>query len=77
MKNSVAQIAVFLFPLLVLLSLFFETRLTFVLPAVYVGALFLMAISVWQATGDGQAVAFEGLALVGLYVILAVLTYYE
>ncbi|HEX5467652.1 MAG TPA: hypothetical protein VFW80_01235 [Gaiellaceae bacterium] len=76
-KNSVAQIAVFLFPLLVLLSLFFETRLTFVLPAVYVGALFLMAISVWQATGDGQAVAFEGLALVGLYVILAVLTYYE
>jgi Ca2+:H+ antiporter len=76
-KNSVAQIAVFLFPALVLLSLFFETRLTFVLPAVYVGALFLMAISVWQVTRDGEAVAFEGLALVGFYVILAVLTFYE
>jgi Ca2+:H+ antiporter len=76
-KNSVAQIAVFLFPLLVLLSLFFETHLTFVLPAVYVGALFLMAIAVWQATGDGEAAAFEGLALVGFYVILAVLTFYE
>ncbi len=76
-KNSVAQIAVFLFPALVLLSLFFETRLTFVLPAVYVGALFLMAISVWQVTQDGEAVAFEGLALVGFYVILAVLTFYE
>ena len=32
-KNSVAQIAVFLFPALVLLSLFFEHRLTFVLDA--------------------------------------------
>jgi Ca2+:H+ antiporter len=76
-KNSVAQIAAFLFPLLVLLSLFLDTRLTFVLPAVYVGALFLMAISVWQVTQDGEAVAFEGLPLVGLYVILAVLTFYE
>jgi Ca2+:H+ antiporter len=76
-KNSVAQIAAFLFPLLVLLSLFLDTHLTFVLPAVYVAALFLMAISVWQVTLDGEAVAFEGLALVGFYVILAVLTFYE
>ena len=76
-KNSVAQIAVFLFPALVLLSLFFATRLTFVLPTVYIAALFLMAISVWQVTQDGEAAPFEGLALVGFYVILAVLTYYE
>jgi Ca2+:H+ antiporter len=76
-KNSVAQIAVFLFPLLVLCSLFFDTQLTFVLPAVYAVALFLMAISVWQVTQDGEAFAFEGLALVGFYVILAVLTFYE
>jgi Ca2+:H+ antiporter len=76
-KNSVAQIAVFLFPALVLLSLFFETRLTFVLPTVYIAALFLMAISVWQTTQDGEAAPFEGLALIGFYVILAVLTFYE
>jgi Ca2+:H+ antiporter len=76
-KNSVAQIAVFLFPVLVLLSLAFTTHLTFVLPGLYVGALFLMAIAVWQVTGDGEAAAFEGLALVGLYVILAVITFYE
>ena len=76
-KNSVAQIAAFLFPALVLLSLFLDTRLTFVLPAVYVGALFLMAIAVWQVTTDGEAAAFEGLALVGFYLILAVLTFYE
>jgi Ca2+:H+ antiporter len=76
-ENSVAQIAVFLFPALVLLSLAFETRLTFVVPGVYVGALLLMAIAVWQITGDGKAAEFEGFALIGLYAILAVLTFYE
>jgi Ca2+:H+ antiporter len=76
-KNSVAQIAVFLFPALVLLSLLFSERLTFVLNPVYIGALAIMALAVWQVTGDGEAVAFEGWALVALYVILAVLTFYE
>jgi Ca2+:H+ antiporter len=76
-KNSVAQIAAFLFPVLVLLSLLFEHRLTFVLAPVYIGALALMAIAVWQITGDGEAVAFEGWALVALYIVLAVLTFYE
>ena len=70
-KNSVAQIAAFLFPVLVLLSLFFDDRLTFVLNPVYIGALALTAIAVWQITGDGEAVAFEGWALVGIYVMLA------
>ena len=76
-KNSVAQIAVFLFPALVLLSLFFADRLTFVLEPVYIGALVLTAIAVWQITGDGEAVAFEGWALVAIYIVLSVLTFYE
>ena len=76
-KNSVAQIAAFLFPVLVLLSFFFETRLTFVLTPVYIGALAATAIAVWQITGDGEAVAFEGCALVATYVVIAVLTFYE
>jgi Ca2+:H+ antiporter len=76
-KNSVSQIAVFLFPALVLLSLFFSHRLTFVLGPVYIGALALTALSVWQVTGDGEAVAFEGLALIALYGIVAVLAFYE
>lgn len=76
-KNSVAQIAVFLFPALVLLSLFFSQRLTFVLNPVYIGALVLMAVAVWQITGDGEAAAFEGWALVALYGTLGVLTWYE
>jgi Ca2+/H+ antiporter len=61
----------------VLLSLLFSERLTFVLNPVYIGALVIMALAVWQVTGDGEAVAFEGWALVAIYVILAVLTFYE
>jgi Ca2+:H+ antiporter len=76
-KNSVAQIAAFLYPLLVLISLSFTHTLTFALAPVYAGALALTAIAVWQVTGDGEASAFEGWALVATYVILAALTLYE
>ena len=76
-KNSVAQVAAFLFPALVLLSLFFSTRLTFVLNPVYVAALAVTALALWQITGDGEAYAFEGLALVGIYVVLATVTFFE
>lgn len=76
-KNSVAQIAVFLFPALVLLSLPFENKLTFVLSPVFAGALVLTALAVWQITGDGEATAFEGWALVLLFVVLGALAWYE
>jgi Ca2+:H+ antiporter len=76
-KNSVAQIAAFLFPALVLISLFFSTRLTFVINPVLTSAVALCAIAVWAISGDGRAPAFEGWALVGFYVILAALVWYE
>ncbi len=76
-KNSVAQIAAFLFPLLVLISFLLATTLTFALAPVYIGAFLVMALALWQITGDGEAAAFEGWALVALYVILATLTLYE
>ena len=76
-KNSVAQIAAFLFPALVLTSLLFATPLTFALAPVYIGALLLTALALWQITGDGEATRFEGVALIALYVILAVLTFFE
>jgi Ca2+:H+ antiporter len=76
-KNSVAQIAAFLFPVLVLVSFALKTTLTFALAPVYIGALALAALSLWQVTGDGEAAEFEGWALVALYVILATLTLYE
>jgi Ca2+:H+ antiporter len=76
-KNSVSQVAVFLFPLLVLCSLTFSHALTFSLLPVFIVALLLTAIAVWQITGDGEATMFEGVALVALYVILAAVTLYE
>ena len=76
-KNSIAQIAAFLFPLLVLISFALPTQLTFALAPVYIGALTLTALVLWQVAGDGQAAEFEGWALVALYVILATLTLYE
>lgn len=76
-KNAVSQTAVVVWPLLVLLSLFFVESLTFVIDPVYIGALFLTAISLWQVTGDGRAVAFEGWALVSLFAILATISWYE
>ena len=76
-KNSVAQIAAFLAPALVLVSLLFDHQLTFELAPVYVAALGLTILSVWQVTGDGEARYFEGAALIATYVILAVFTLYE
>jgi Ca2+:H+ antiporter len=76
-KNSVAQVAAFLYPLLVLISLMFASQLTFALSPVLIGALLLTALAMWQITGDGEAAAFEGWALVALYVILAVFTLYD
>ncbi len=76
-KNSVAQIAAFLYPLLVLASLLTATTLTFSIAPVYIGALFGTAIIVWQITGDGEAGPFEGSALIAAYVILATVAAFE
>jgi Ca2+:H+ antiporter len=76
-KNSVGQVAAFLFPLMVLVSLLTATTLTFALAPVYVGALFATAVIVWQITGDGEATQFEGVALCAGFVILAVVAAYQ
>jgi Ca2+:H+ antiporter len=76
-KNSVGQVAAFLFPLLVLVSLLTATTLTFSLAPVYVGALFATAVIVWQITGDGEATQFEGVALCATFVVLAIVAAYE
>jgi len=76
-KNSVAQIAVFLFPALILVSLLLSHSLTFVLPPVYISALALSAVAIWQITGDGQARDYEGAALVALFVIVGAVAFFE
>jgi Ca2+:H+ antiporter len=76
-KNSVSQIAAFLYPLLVLVSLLTTTTLTFAIAPVYIGALFGTAVIVWQITGDGEATVFEGAALVAAFLILATVASFE
>jgi Ca2+:H+ antiporter len=76
-KNSVAQIAAFLYPLLVLVSLLTATTLTFALAPVYIAALFGTALLIWQITGDGEATVFEGAALIATFVILATVAAFE
>jgi Ca2+:H+ antiporter len=76
-KNSVAQIAVFLFPALILVSLFLSHSLTFVLPPIYIASLALSAIAIWQITGDGEARAYEGAALVSLFVIVGAVAWFD
>ena len=76
-KNSVAQIAAFLYPLLVLVSLLTATSLTFALPPVYTGALLGTSVIMWQITGDGEATPFEGAALIAAFVILATVAAFE
>jgi Ca2+:H+ antiporter len=76
-KNSVAQVAAFLFPLLVLISLGFTHHLTFAMPGIYVGGLALGALAVWQITGDGEAAVYEGVALVALFVIMGTFAAYS
>jgi Ca2+:H+ antiporter len=79
-KNSVAQIAAFLYPALVLISLLFTQRLTFGVPEnglVLVVALVFAALAIWQITGDGKAPGYEGLALVATYAVLATVVWFE
>jgi Ca2+:H+ antiporter len=76
-KNSVAQVAAFLFPALVLVSLLFPHALTFALNPVYIGAIALTALALWQITGDGEATYFEGVALIALYVVLGTFAFLQ
>jgi Ca2+:H+ antiporter len=76
-KNSVAQIAAFLYPALVLVSLLTSHTLTFGMAPVYAGALFGTAVIIWQITSDGEATVFEGTALIAAYVILGTVAWFE
>ena len=53
------------------------TALTFALPPIYIGALAITAIVVWQVTDDGEGHPYEGWALVATYAVLAIITLYE
>ena len=69
-KNSVAQVAAFLFPPLVLCSFLFNTPPHVPARAGLRRRDLLTAIVLWQITGDGEATVFEGVALIAMYVTL-------
>ena len=70
--NSSLQIALGLFPILVLLSYFLGGAiLTFVLTPMLVAVLLLAVIVSAFIIYDGESIWLEGLALIGLYCIIA------
>ena len=73
LMNSSLQVALALTPILVLLSYFFTpVALTLVLPPLLVVALALTAILSALIVYDGESNWLEGLALVGLYIMIAI-----
>jgi Ca2+:H+ antiporter len=71
--NSSLQIALALTPILVLLSFFFTpVALTLVLPPLLVVGLALAAILSALIVYDGESNWLEGVALIGLYVMIAI-----
>lgn len=70
--NSSLQVALGLTPVLVLLSfLVGATHLTLVLPPLLVAALSLTAVISAVIVNDGESIWLEGVALIGLYGIIA------
>jgi Ca2+:H+ antiporter len=70
--NSSLQVALALIPALVLISLFIGgANLTLSLPLLLVVALALTSVVTVLITYDGESTWIEGLALIGLYVIIA------
>ncbi|MEQ1553822.1 MAG: calcium/proton exchanger [Ferruginibacter sp.] len=70
--NSSLQVALGLFPLLVLLSFFMGGAiLSFVLSPLLLGALALTVIVSTFIVFDGESIWLEGVALIGLYLIIA------
>ncbi len=75
--NSSLQVAIALTPALVLISLILGTgALTLVLTPLLVGAVFLAALLAAVIVFDGESTWLEGLALLGLYVIIAASVWY-
>jgi Ca2+:H+ antiporter len=75
--NSSLQVALLLVPVLVLLSVFLGgAPLTLVAPVLLVAALGLAALLAALIVIDGESTWLEGVALIGLYVIIAASVWY-
>jgi Ca2+:H+ antiporter len=71
--NSPLQIALFMAPLLVLLSLLTATTLTLVFAPLLIAAVLLTVIIIALVTFDGESNWLEGAVMVALYAVIATL----
>jgi Ca2+:H+ antiporter len=71
--NSPLQIALFMAPLLVLLSLFTATTLTLVFAPLLIAAVLMTVIIVALVTLDGESNWLEGAVMIALYAVIATL----
>ena len=74
--NSSVQVAVALTPALVLISLFVGGGLTLVLSPLLLAAVALAALLAAFIVFDGETTWLEGLALIGLYLVIAASVWY-
>ena len=70
--NSSLQIALVIYPLLILLSFFLGGAvLSFVLSPLLLAALTISVLTSAFIVFDGESIWLEGVALIGLYIIIA------
>jgi Ca2+:H+ antiporter len=70
--NSALQVVLFLIPVLVLLSFFVApVPMTLIFDPLLLGTLVVTALLIYVIVDDGEANAFEGAMLLGLYAIVA------
>ena len=74
--GSSLQIALFVAPVLVFLSLLMGHRLTLVFDPFEIAAIVLSVLIVWMVSSDGETNWFEGAMLLAVYFILAVSFFY-
>ena len=69
--SSALQVALFLTPVLVFLSLFFATNLTLVFPTLLAIVLLMAGAIGALVVYDGESNREEGAILIGLYIVIA------
>jgi Ca2+:H+ antiporter len=75
--GSATQIAMFVAPFLVLVSLFFKTQMSLVFNAFELIAIILSILIVNLVVGDGESNWFEGMQLLMAYAIMAVAFFFH
>jgi Ca2+:H+ antiporter len=74
--GSSTQVALFVAPVMVFISLLFGRPMDFVFPGFEIGAVFIATLIVAVISRDGHSNWLEGLQLIGVYVIVALAAFF-